>query len=637
MNGNKGGCVLFFFFYLSICAQKVEQEIEKKGEKPEKDSIEIYKPIPEDYLYSNGEQAIEVLDTPLSLEKYYKHNFLRKDYFGFIAFSNMGRPLNPLLYRPKSRLLPDMGFSAKQYPLISSDEVRYFDVKTPITELFYESGMDQGQMLQALFTQSPRKRMNYSLQYSGLRSLGYYSRELSVGHIYLATFNYKTPEECYKLWIHFFDQDINNQENGGIQDIQGFRDNRPEFKNRKNIPVNLSEAESRFRAKRYYLKHSWALFPSIKENISFCHPFVLKHEFHFETKNHLYREKKEQNFFRSKVYPGEARLDKADYEHLGNELTLALKREKWHLEGGLHHDHLAYRLPLGGRTYPSKIQTDVLSLRAGLQYHYDRKWLFKADGLYALSGKFARDFLFNARAEIPVLEKIKCRLQASLSTTHPDFNTMLHRSFYENYNYSFLDFKAVDSRSLHVYLLSEKYLDLYFNLYDVGWYTYFNQSAYPSQYDQRMKLFDIQTRSVIKFGKFALENHLQYQRVTSGNEVLLLPDFIARASLYYEDVFFEKSLSLQTGVSLNYFSKFRSAEFFPVLNEFVLPSSGEVQPIGGYPFLDYFLNFKVFRMQFYIRAQHFSARLGNHNYFSAPAYPSTDFILRLGLLWNLLT
>lgn len=636
MNRNKGSCFVFFFFYLSVFAQQLKENTSKETQEPKKDAIEIYRPVDQDYLYGKGGRNFEVLDTALSLEKYYQHNFLRKDYFGFMPFANIGQPLNPLVYRPELRLLPDIGFSAKRYSLVPPNEVNYFDVKTPLTQFFYENGIDEGRMLEALFSQSPHKRMNYSLKYSRLRSLGDYNRELSASHVYLATFNYSTPGERYKVWTHFLDQDVNNQENGGVQNISDVLDKEARFRNRKNITVNLPNADSQFKTRRYYLKQSLNFYrPDEKNTLSSA--FFLNHEFRYDTKNYQYQEKEQGSFFSSDVYSIENHLDKSDYKRIGNELTLALEKEKWHIESGLRHDRLTYRSFFGDQNDPSEVRADVVSLLADLQYHNKSKWFFKVDGRYALSGRFAGDFLLNLGAEVPFFEDIKYGLRASLSATHPDFNAMNHKSFYKKYNYDFLNVKPVNNRSLHLYLLSKKYLNLYVNLYNVDRYTYFDENSQPIQYDKCLNVFDIQTQSVIKFGPFGLENHLQYQQVASGSKVLSLPNFIGRASLFYENVFFEKSLFLQTGVTLNYFSKFKSRVFFPVLNEFILPSKENTQIIGGYPFLDYFLNFKVFRMQFYIRAQHLNAIWGNNNYFSAPAYPATDFTLRMGIVWNLFT
>ena len=133
---------------------------------------------------------------------------------------------------------------------------------------------------------------------------------------------------------------------------------------------------------------------------------------------------------------------------------------------------------------------------------------------------------------------------------------------------------------------------------------------------------------------------MQYQKVTNNEEFLPLPDFIARASIYWQGKLFNNKAEVQVGFNGNYFTEFESRTFFPVINEFMIQNEHPVygiQKIGNFPILDFFLNIKVDRMRIYIRADHFNSLWGTNNYYSAPFTPYKDFKLQLGVKWYLFT
>ncbi|XCI74664.1 MAG: putative porin [Flavobacteriales bacterium] len=624
-----------------------EKDGEKEKVKPDKkqDTLQIYNPTPENYRYWQEGQASQRFDTTLSIKTYYTHNYHRKDNFGLLPFPNIGQPFNPLVYHPRISLIPDMGFSAKRYNYLPAKEIKYFDVKTPTTQFFYESGIFSGQMLQFLFTHSPRKQFNYSFQHRGLRSMGRHARHLASNNFFLTTINYHTRDQRYKIWAHYIRQNINNEENGGLKDMESFQKNKTSNWFTQNIVIRLKSADSQFSAQRWYLSQSMRLFTPHKDDSTIYKPLLFTHRLQHETKKYLYQENQVEDFF-GVVYPNKTRKDQSDYTHLKNEFTIALDiNKKLWIEAGIAYDKVNYKFSAAriddASIVPQKIGEDILSAIGNAHYQYSDLILIKGEGRYALDKKSGNAFTLNTHTEVRLFEKFRLDGQFSINAVSPTFNTIAYRSFYKDCNYYNPDFKKKKTQSIHLYLLSDQYVNLYFNMYNISHYTYFAPDGKPEQYNKKLNLFDIHAQTIFKFWKFRLDNTLQYQKVNSGKEVLPLPTFILRNSLYYEDRLFDKNLFLQTGITLNYSTQFKSRIFFPVLNEFILTpplQEGALwQSIGGYPFLDYFINFEVYRMKFYLRVKHFNAGFMDKDYFVAPGYPGTDLIIRAGILWNLFT
>ena len=83
-----------------------------------------------------------------------------------------GKPITP--YQKtlnQMQLQPSFGAHAKHFNYMEVDDINYYHVPTPLTELLYKSGFEQGHLLDALFTVNTSKQFNFSIAYKGMRSL----------------------------------------------------------------------------------------------------------------------------------------------------------------------------------------------------------------------------------------------------------------------------------------------------------------------------------------------------------------------------------------------------------------------------------------------------------------------------------
>ena len=120
----------FPFKELNIISDYEKREIAQKPiTEMEEITIEDYK------IYFS--MAQKHLDTTLTINKDYHFNYLRKDYFELLPFANVGETFNKLGYDfQDQKLIPDIGARAKHYGYIEEDEVGYYEVPSPLTEMF---------------------------------------------------------------------------------------------------------------------------------------------------------------------------------------------------------------------------------------------------------------------------------------------------------------------------------------------------------------------------------------------------------------------------------------------------------------------------------------------------------------------
>ena len=144
-------------------------------------------------------------------------------------------------------------------PYLDIDEINYYEVPTPTTEISYRTGLQQGQFVDALFTLNFSKRLNVSVSYKGLRSLGAYRQSLASNGNFRGTFQYRTKENQYAIRGHITSQDFYNEESGGLtaSALESFISEDPDFSDRARLDVNLTESENQFDSNRIYLEQSY--------------------------------------------------------------------------------------------------------------------------------------------------------------------------------------------------------------------------------------------------------------------------------------------------------------------------------------------------------------------------------------------
>ena len=83
-----------------------------------------------------------------------------------------------------------------------------------------------------------------------------------------------------------------------------------------------------------------------------------------------------------------------------------------------------------------------------------------------------------------------------------------------------------------------------------------------------------------------------------GLSTLNVPEWITRNTIMYSNDIFNKSLSIQTGITFNYFTKYYADYYNPLLSEFVTQNYKE---IGDFPRFDFFFNAKIQQTRVFIK------------------------------------
>lgn len=584
------------------------------------------------------------VDTTLTIQKDYETNYLRRDNFGLLVFPNEGHTYNTLYYGlAKYNPFPEFGYKAKHFAYQEVDDINYYHVATPYTDLLYRSVLEQGQILDANFTANTSPNLNIFIGYKGIRSIGKYINSISSNGNFKMGLSYNTTDMRYRIKAHFTGQDLSNQENGGItvEDIPNFEESNPPYNQREGLDVYFRDATSIMKGNRYFFDHYFRLNKTNPNSI------VFHHQFNYETKFYEFDQPTPSSRFgaaaTSDIYK------KTRYNRLYNLIGAAYSNEtigmvEFYLED-YSYNYFYRSVIIGNDGTP--VVPNALSDRIdtyGARYTYQKgNW----KGTALLSNSITDQSLTNidvqARYAFDERSVISARFQKMNKL--PDLNYQLYQSDYVSYNW-INNFKNEKINNLELEAKT-KWLDISAQYTILNDHLYFKNDfvpdadesqletllVKPAQYtDHTISYFSIKAARDFKFLKyFGLDNTVLYQNVQQDDAILNVPELVVRSTFYYNDRWFKNALQIQSGFTLNYFTEYYANDYNPLISEFYVQQE---RKIGNFPMLDFFVNLKIQEFRLFVKAEHFNSSMTGYNYYSAPNYPYRDFTVRFGIIWD---
>ena len=629
-------------------SQRVEKSKPLSDSKSKKEDQEKKVTI-KDYQIITHARDTTYLDTTLTIQKEYKFNYLRKDNFGLISFSNLGQTYNSLTYNFESiTTMPAFGARARHFNYMEIEDINYYRVPTPLTELFFKTAFEQGQLADSFFTINTSPQFNFSIAYKGLRSIGNYQNILTSTGNFRFTSNYVTKNKRYEARGHIVTQDLLNEENGGLLDesVINFESGNEEFLDRSILEVNFENAESILIGKRFHLDHSYNFLNKFKKdslsnttnNSKIKNKLSLRHIVSFEDKYYQYKQTTANATFFGGAFETSSLRDKVTLENFYNQVQVDYYNNLiGSVQFNVNHTNYNYGynklVVLNNSTIINRLKGNVYGIGGKYNKQYKGVKLFGELGLN-VSGDFDGNYL-KATAVFNLNKDIAASATVNHSSKAPNYNTLLYQSDYINYNWK-NNFNNIETQQITFNIKYKKLANLTIDYSTIDNYIYFAQDdvsgqVAPFQNSNTINYLRAKLENEIKVGKFGLNNTVMYQNVKDDSNVLNVPQINTRNTIYFESNLFKKALFLQTGITLNYFTKYYMNAYNPLLAEFYVQTERE---FGGFPRLDFFLNAKIRQTRIYLKAEHFNSAFTGYNYYSAPNNPYRDFAIRFGLVWD---
>ncbi len=591
----------------------------------------------EDYLIINHYGDTIVVDTSLTINKFHKINYLRNDNFELIPFSNTGHTYNNLSYNSaNSKLFPSFGSRAKHYSYMEIEDVDYYDMPTPFTELMYRSVFEQGQLLDALYSVNTSRQFNFTISRKGLRSLGNYQHFLTSTSNFRFSTNYNSKDKRYKLRTHYVSQKLFAEQNGGIrdEDIMDFENGTDQFLDRSVFDPYFENANNELSGRRYYIDNSYNLSnqnDSIKTN-----SLVIGNTISYEKRYYKFNQSSANEYFGDSynlsLIDDKSRLRSFLFKIGADYKTKKLGDFGVSLEYNNHKYNFGNIDSLNISGFSNSIKYDGMIFSGSYSKNSD-KFKIKANFSSIITDNISGNS-FSGSLDYNLNEDINVKGNISLSSHQPNYNFSLFKSNYISYNWE-NNFENIQNREFNIEFKSNKYFNLRLDYLDIKNYAYFTRDdlnvVKPFQDLDNINIIKLRVSREFSINKFFFDNQIQYQKVSNGRGIINLPELIARNSIYFSSHLLDKALFLQTGFSFSYFSKYYMNSYDPLLSEFYVQNS---KKIGGFPLMDFFVNAKIQQTRLYFKLEHFNSTFTGYNFYSAPNYPYRDFSFRFGLVWN---
>ena len=620
--------IIFFSSYISYSQIREDALNEAFSNIGDSISIEVFKFDIEKLKKFNINNDTILLDTTLNINKFYEFNFRRKDNFELIKPNNVGQSYNNLSYVIDESNYPIIGYSANKTQLQTSDDIYFYDVAYPMTELLFKTVFSQGQLTDVLFTTNVNRKLNFSLGFKALRSLGKYQNSLSGSKNFTFTYNYNSKKFSSKSF--YLSQKLEKHESGGLSliSINDFESKDPVFNERSKLNVKFEDAVNVYFQRDFYSHNKFKISDN-KKNLS------LNHTLHYVTVNNSYNQSFINNYYGGLIEGITTVDDKFKFRSINNKISFDISNIIFDFAeiGFINFNYEYFNLNSGNEKI--KENSNLFSIKLSKNFEI-------LDLDFDLQKKINGDRIGDRlNIVLKPAKKFNLDLNLKLSSvkSHPGL-------IYDNYYSGFSGVNwtnrndLVNTSSVFINYNNKKFGQFSLSGSLINNYVYVSTEnsdiesyiPYINQAEFDIKLFKLKYVKNFIFGKFSINNSFLIQNVNQNDNILNIPDFVYRNSFFISEKIFKNVLEIQSGFNFKIFSKFFIDEYNPVISTFHIQDK---RKIGGFPIVDFFLNAKIRQTRLFFIFEHINSSLSKNNFFTTPSIPYRDSNFRFGLNWNL--
>lgn len=558
-------------------------------------------------------------------------NYIHADNIPRFYIGNLGLAHKAFIVEDNFNWGFDNGRHAHDLYLKKIEDLKFYRVNSPHTNLYYIWNRRKEQLFNLTFTQNIGPRFNYAVNYTRLVSLGDYNRQNSDHLKYDVSIWYTDKSRRYQAFAAIINNDLSLEENGGIKNDSIFTIG-SEF-NSEFEEVNLNNASNKISDKHYFIKQTYAF--GAKDDLV-LDSLVIKrirpkvrafHEFRINNRKDIYKETPldsgvYQNIFIDSINTNDVVSFLKIENRVGVEYyfqNLRSKRSNY-MSAYLRQDQIKYE----NLSIDSSLSSTSLNFDSKVQINKSVEWLFNATT--GLLGDYVDNNLIRTSVNF-YMPNDSNFIQLSLLTRNNDQAIMYNRyiSNHHNWTNNFSDQKT-QSIKLSYFNLKRNfstaiaYKQIQNELYFDSNFVLKNLSSYNYVQFNVQKLF--------KLGHIYLNNIIYIQN-TNQSDIIRLPLLHTYQSLYYQGHLLKKALFLRTGFDVRYYTQTAAYAYDASTAQFKLDN----KELGDYPLIDFFITASLKRAVLMLKIDHLNQGMFNRGSYYVFGHPIPDRGLKIGLRW----
>ena len=336
-----------------------------------------------------------------------------------------------------NKLMPLFGARARHFNYREIEDVNYFYVPTPLTELMFKTAFEQGQLLDAFFTVNTSKQFNFSVAYKGLRSLGKYQHALTSTGNFRFTTNYKTKNNRYKSkgsYLHTRFTLTKKMVEFVMRISRILNRVTPSSLIVPSLIPCLKMRENILEGKRFHLDHEYALLNKkdsiqvsslkIGNVVSFTHKYF---QFKQSSQNDVFGDA-----FENAIH------ERTTLEDFYAEANATFKNSTLGtIKGLVGYSNFNYGydklVQVNGVTITNRLKGDVISVGGAYENTIGK---FNVNGQFGINvtGDFTGNYI-NGNASFKYNDDLDFAASVNINSRAPNYNFLLYQSDYINYNW----------------------------------------------------------------------------------------------------------------------------------------------------------------------------------------------------------
>jgi hypothetical protein len=560
-----------------------------------------------------------------------QHDPARREIIDWGTLGNIGSAARPLLYTPERRLGFQTGVDAFNLYKLKPEQLHFSKALRSFSDVFFSQGRNQNEnLVRARFCRNFDKGAAFSLDYKTFNYLGQFVYQ-QAKHNALSIGLYVPFGKRYEAFLVLTNNIVRQQENGGIVTDTVFGSG--QFQGPAAAAVWLGEKKAFTRQADQILQLSQYL--RLLGNTE-KRALRLGHSFRYETAQYKFTDaapKADTLFLGDFVTDTRGVRVYFDVKRWENHVFLSTFRSKeqgkpsdWFQVGLRHAFVLLDQEPLALR----RINNVFATADAGLRL--SDRLLVRGDAALGLLRDIGE---YQLQADLTLRLGPLGTLQGGIHSQRYSPTLMQNRLFVTglplwNNNFN----KPVESSLWGTYSLPRLGFEGTAKTYVANNYIYFDQTGRPAQTATALPVLQIILKENLRVGPVHLDNTIALQQSNRLDEVLRLPGWFSKNSLYFSGKVFRKNMHLNAGVDFRVNAAFRPDAWQPVTWQWNLQDTVTQKP---YPQLDIFVAFKVQNFRFFLRYDNFNTVFDKSKVFYQTAgHPLQFGALRLGIRWRFL-
>lgn len=636
-----------------------EPNTPKSGRILDDSTKQVYGPQTSRYIQEedllNNRDSTYAVDT--LLDNLHSYNFVNRFGNRYADLGNLGTALRPVFYVPPAQIGTYLGINAFAPYAFEAEQVKYYDTKSPYTNVRYVQGGLFQQLFEAGHSRNINPRWNVGFDYRRIvapKQFAYQpparrEERMIDHHAVVAYTRWMSEDSLYHALLHFSHLNHTQNEVGGLLDSLSANrrqeDLLDDFAETGSSQLAPSQGGQQL-VRSIDFRNRWHLYHQYK----FANGFQVYHVFDRQAHRYSYTDlqplyepfrRQRGRFFYPDVFPNRvgdyyyfsdtATRDQIRYVAYENRFGVKGKFRGWDYR--LYARRRDFRVDYTGQ-YDSLLNTPYQPVRVRRGETYLGAWgqlrltkdiRLQAEGEYLLF----RDYKLHGTLESPWFKA------GYLSMLHSP--TLVQQRMWGNHFRWDENFAAVSVNQLYGQL-NLRYKALHFepkltltNLANYIYFDTFENGIRPAQ-SGPFQIINAGATLAWHGRVFHAVNEVVFTQTTNNVNVIRIPQWFANARWYLEGFLFRKALYMQIGVEGHYRSDYYADAYMPAIGQFHLQNEFLVR---AYPVVDVFANARVGRVRIFAKMSHVNDGLLGNGYFVTPYYPGQRRVFGFGVSWPL--